>query len=90
MMLAMKKALKILALLLLLATIGLWAGLGAHRGWTQTKIPVERIDPVTEIKFTEWQPGFKPGVDVLALGVGGAGVLFLLSLFLPASRKSSN
>jgi len=63
-------------LLFLLGTVGWWVANGAHRGWTQTSIPVEKVDPITEIEFTEYTKGLRPGVDVLFGGCAiGAGLL---------------
>jgi hypothetical protein len=76
------------ALVLLVATLGLWAGLGGTLGWTKTRIPHDRVDPVTEIKYVEWQSGFEPGVEFLALGAGGAILIFAATLFVRITPKS--
>lgn len=60
------------ALMLFLASVGLWAGLGGTLGWTKTKVPVEHTDPVTEIAYVTWETQFVPGIEFLALGAGGA------------------
>lgn len=78
------------ALVLLLATIGLWAGLGGSLGWTKTKVPLEQTDPVTEIKYVEWKPAFVPGVEFLALGAGGAILIFAATLFVRLTPKSDS
>lgn len=43
----MKKALRILAVVTLLAALGLWAAKGANRGWTINNIEHDTLDPVT-------------------------------------------
>lgn len=85
----MKKSLRIVAFVLLAVTLGIWAGLGANLGWTKTKIPIEHIDPVTEIKYVEWQSGFQPGLELLALGVGGCALVFLASFAFRTASKSN-
>lgn len=84
----MKMVVRAFALVLLLATAGAWAGLGGTLGWTKTRIAVEKTDPVTDIKYVEWQPGFVPGVEFLALGAGGAIVIFAATLFVRITPKS--
>jgi len=45
----MKKALRILAVLVLLAAGTTWLATGASRGWTKTSVMVKTADPVTGI-----------------------------------------
>jgi hypothetical protein len=63
-----------------------WISLGAHMGWSQTRIPVERTDAVTAITFTEYEERFLPGVDFLAAGVLGSAAIFALTLALPKPK----
>ena len=81
----MKLGLRLLALVFALCVILAWFGLGANRGWTKTSLVIKKVDPVTEIEFTEYQKGFVPGVDFLAAGLIGSFVIFSLS-FLPFSK----
>jgi hypothetical protein len=50
-------------------TLLVWLGGGAHRGWTQTSVPVEKTDEVTGLTYREYQPRFRPGVDFLGAGL---------------------
>jgi len=75
------------ALVLLLATVGLWAGLGGRMGWTETQIAEKRPDSVTGIVRVESHPAFVPGVEFLALGVGGAIIIFAATLFVRITPK---
>jgi len=84
----MKSAVRAFAILLFVGTFGLWAGLGGTLGWTKTKIPLKRQDPVTGIEYDEWKMGFVPGVEFLALGAGGAVVIFAATLFMRITPKS--
>ncbi len=83
----MKRTLQIIALGLALGTVGIWPGTGAHRGWTETSITVMRTDPVTELQYPETRKQFVAGVEVLGLGLGGAGALVAASFLL--KRKST-
>ncbi|MDD5200959.1 MAG: hypothetical protein PHC88_14290 [Terrimicrobiaceae bacterium] len=83
----MRMVVRASALVLLIATLGLWAGLGGRLGWTQTSVPEKRTDPVTGIDFVEYHSGFVPGVEFLALGVGGAVVIFAATLFVRITPK---
>lgn len=77
----MKRTLQILALLVLLITVGAWLATGANRGWTKTSVAVKTLDPVTGIDGISYQKKFLPGVDLLGAGVLGAIVLGGASLF---------
>jgi hypothetical protein len=71
----MKRALRILALLVVLAGVGLWTLCGQNHGWTKTSKAVEQVDPVTEIRYPKEEKGFYPGVDFLVLAtLAGAGL----------------
>lgn len=87
----MNRSLLVLTIVIDLAVIGVWFALGAHLGWSMTQVPVKKIDPVTEIEFTEYDHRFVPGVDFLAAGLIGSGTLFAFGLIftkLTAKPKS--
>ena len=84
----MKMVVRAFALVLFLGTISLWAGLGGSLGWSKTKTAFEKTDPVTDIKYVEWKSGFVPGVEFLALGAGGAILIFAATLFVRITPKS--
>jgi hypothetical protein len=81
---------RVLALLLLLATIGFWAAKGAHRGWSQHRVPVQKTDEVTGIVFTEYEARFVPGVEVLAAGLVLATAIFGATFLLRSSPTRLN
>ena len=83
----MKKALQILALLVVLGAAGIWLATGANRGWTKTSVPVKTLDEVTGIEGITYQEKFLPGVDFLGAAFGGAALLAGASLFF---RKPKN
>ena len=86
----MVKLLLLLAVLCALSVIGLWFGLGAHRGWSQTQIPEKKLDPVTEIEFTDYRTGFVPGIDFLVAGLIGSGVLFAIGLTISKIKPKTS
>lgn len=85
----MRMVVRAFALVLLLATLGLWAGFSGTLGWTKTQISVERIDPSTKVKSVERKFSFVPGAEFLALGVGGAMIIFAATLFVRITPKES-
>lgn len=72
----MKRALRVFALALAVLSLALWAALGAHRGWTRTTETRWEKDPVTELEGPVHVRKFVPGVDLLAISLLGAAVLF--------------
>ena len=83
----MKVALRLLALVVLIAAIAFWYAKGANRGWTKNKVQVQVVDEVTGITGTVDQKKFIPGLDFLSLAVGGAFVL-AASSFLFQTKKT--
>jgi hypothetical protein len=79
----MKRALKILGLTIAIAAGAIWASAGAHRGWTQTSVPIKTVDEVTGIEGITYQQRFVPGLDFLGGAVLGAGMLAGASLLFP-------
>jgi hypothetical protein len=88
----MKKILRILALLVVLAAIITWAVTGANRGWTKTSVAVKTLDPVTEIEGITYQKKFLPGVDFLGAAVILSGALAGASFFFrkPKTNQTKN
>ena len=72
----MKRTLQWTAAGVALAGLGLWLSFGAGRGWTKTSQAIERIDPVTDLRYPEYKNGFFPGVDFLAVSLVISAVLF--------------
>ncbi len=77
----MKRALRLLALLLALGSALAWVALGANRGWTRTSVPVRTLDAVTGIEGIEYHRKFVPGLELLGGALAGAGILGAASLF---------
>ena len=83
------KVLLIAAPVLLLAASGLWLAAGANRGWTKTSVPITRTDEVTGITVEDYQKGFIPGIDFLAVALVGSGVLAGAGVFLRRPQSSA-
>ena len=82
----MRRALRLTALAVALVGMVFWFFGGPNLGWTKTRVPVAKLDPVTEIEFTEYEERFVPGVDFVAGTLGLAGVFFAVSLFCRAPQ----
>lgn len=70
-----KSILRILAVVVIVAAVGMWLTAGANRGWTKTSVPVKKTDEVTGITVDDYQKRFVPGVDFLGAALLGAGTL---------------
>jgi hypothetical protein len=77
-----KKALLILAAVIVLGAVGFWAVKGANRGWTRTNIKHETPDPVTGLSGVTYEKGFIPGVDFLAVAALAAVSIAGISLLI--------
>ena len=77
----MKRVLKTSAILVAAGTLALWLATGAHRGWTKTRVAIEKTDEVTGLTYTEYEKRFVAGVEVLAVGLGVASALGVASCF---------
>lgn len=84
----MKRIIQSLALLVAVGAVTLWAGTGAHGGWTKTSVPVKTLDEVTGIEGITYQKRFVPGVDFLGSALLSAAILAVLSLFFDRHPKT--
>lgn len=71
----MKRALRILSLILALGAAALWLALGANRGWTKNQVEVKKLDEVTGLEGISYEKRFIPGLDFLGGALLGTGVL---------------
>lgn len=71
-------------LLTLVGSLGYWLAAGAHRGWSQHRVPVRQIDEVTGVAFTTYENRFVPGIEILATGVALAAGLVAGSFVFPS------
>jgi hypothetical protein len=67
---------------LAVASVGVvfWFFGGPHFGWTKTTVEIWKVDPVTEIKFPEFEKRFVPGMDFLGGVLIVSGLLWGTSL----------
>lgn len=87
----MKSGLRIIALVFVVAAVGLWAATGANRGWTKTSVPVKIVDEVTGIEGITYKKQFVPGLDFLGAALLGATILTGVSfLFRTKSNQTNN
>lgn len=86
----MKKFLRLAALLLALATVGVWLATGAHRGWTRTSETEMQLDPVTEIEFPVERKRFVMGIELLGGGLFAALVLAGGSFLFKSKPKQTS
>ena len=75
----MRTGLRIASLFLALVTVVLWLFGGPNLGWTKTSEMVKTVDAVTDQEIVTWERRFLPGVDFVAAGLVGAGLLFGVS-----------
>ena len=71
----MKKILRLVALLIVLAATGFWLATGANFGFTVNNQPKTVVDAATGLEGTTYEKVFIPGVDFLALTLFAAGIL---------------
>jgi hypothetical protein len=89
MRLRVRRVLQRIAIGLAAAAVAGWLALGANRGWTKTTVTRWQKDPVTEIEGPVIERKFVPGVDLLAVCLGGAVALLLASLFISQTKTGS-
>lgn len=86
----MKRLLKILGVVLMVASISLWAAFGANRGWTKTSVPITTVDEVTGIEAISYQKRFLPGVELLGAGILAGGLLLSISLLIRKNQEKES
>jgi hypothetical protein len=84
----MMKALRILAVLVLLAAGVTWLATGATIGWTKTSVAVKTLDPVTGIDGISYEKKFIAGVDFLGGAAAVAGALAVTSFFFRNKKQT--
>ena len=83
----MKRILRIIALILIVGALAVWAATGGNRGWTKNKVQIKTVDEVTGLEGIQWQDKFVPGVDLLAASTLSAGVLVGISFLFRTKPK---
>jgi ABC-type transporter Mla subunit MlaD len=79
--LSLVRALRVSALVVLLAGLAVWARSGARLGWTQTSVVTLQRDEITGIDFPVRRNAFVAGIEVPLLAtvvaIGAAGLSLL-------------
>ncbi len=83
----MKRTLRVFALTIAVGALGLWALLGANRGWTRTSVPVQTTDEVTGIQGIQYQKKFVPGLDLLGGALLGSAMFAATSLLFRQKQQ---
>ena len=81
--LVMKTSLRLAALATIVLGLTFWFFGGCNLGWTKTSVPVEQVDPVTDLKYQVWEKRFVPGIDFVGATCLVAFVLASVSFLLP-------
>lgn len=80
--------LAVIGLALMLGTLGYWALMGGHSGWTQNRIPRQTTDEVTGLIQITYEDRFLPGVDLLFAGCSAGVILLFSASFLHRRQKN--
>ena len=83
----MKRFLIFAAPAVAIVTLGIWAALGAHAGWTKNRVQEKHTDEITGIEHTVWSDRWVPGVDFVAVGLALSSGLLIASIAV-RRRKS--
>ena len=86
----MKRALRMLALLLAVVSALGWFSLGANRGWTHTSVPVTTVDEVTGLEGIQYRRQFVPGLEFLGGALLAAAFLAGASPLFPNQQIKQN
>jgi len=62
--------LRILALVLILASTVFWISTGSHTGFSKDRVEIPQVDPITQIEYVDYEERFVLGVEYLALACG--------------------
>lgn len=79
----MRPAIQKIALYISLAGALVWLLGGARKGFYVISEEIPKLDPVTEIEYTERHDKFLPGIDFLLGGVILGGSFYLVSFLFP-------
>lgn len=59
-----------LALFLIVGATAFWISTGSHKGFSKNRVEIEKIDPITQIEYVDYEERFIMGVEYLALACG--------------------
>ena len=79
--------LRILALVLILASTVFWISTGSHTGFSKDRVEIQQVDPITQIEYVDYEERFVLGVEYLALACGLGVTSFGLSFAFRRKAK---
>jgi hypothetical protein len=79
--------LRILALVLILASTAFWISTGSHTGFSKDRVEIPQVDPITQIEYVDYEERFVLGVEYLALAYGLGVISFGLSFAFRRKAK---
>ena len=79
--------LRILALVLILASTVFWISTGSHTGFSKDRVEIPQVDPITQIGYVDYEERFVLGVEYLALACGLGVTSFGLSFAFRRKAK---
>jgi hypothetical protein len=79
--------LRILALVLILASSAFWISTGSHTGFSKDRVEIPQVDPITRIEYVDYEERFVLGVEYLALACGLGVTSFGLSFAFRRKAK---
>ena len=62
--------LRVEALVLILASTAFWISTGSHTGFSNDRVEIPQVDPITQIEYVDYEERFVLGVEFLALAYG--------------------
>ncbi len=65
----------------------IWLIGGARAGFTNTSIEHVKVDEITGLEFTEYEDGLEPGIEFIAAGFFGFGVLVAAGAYFENKQK---
>ena len=83
----MRRNLRVIAASLAVLCVGIWIAFGANRGWTETTSTWMAKDPVTDIEYPVVEASFRPGVDLLGVGLLVSALLAGVSFAFKPKQK---
>ena len=82
------KLLRMAGLAVFLIGALIWLMGGARAGFSNNLIEHVQIDEITGLEFTEYEDGFEPGLEFIAVGFLGFSVLVAAAAFFENRRQS--
>lgn len=82
-----RQALRLLACVILVAGFAFWMKTGAHTGFSKDRVEIEKVDPITQIEYVDYEERFVMGLEYLALSCAAGVGLFGLSFFFGRQKN---